>query len=379
MNVNNKVRILHIFDDSIIALKAILLFEEINEFQHEYFVISNDAKKYTDSLPKTVKLSILKNDRELWKKLKIEITKHDIVFLQALSFAKAKALRWTNTKDKTLIWTLWGYDLYNFIGYVGKSEKYATSIVKKSLKQKVLDFYTYKIIYKKAVEKIDICEFLLEADFNLLTKHAKTNTIWMSNCYQFLEDYINLNESHSITNNYIMVGNSSTPSNNHEFVFQKIKTISDRKIVCPLSYGDTQYREIMISLGNSIFQDNFTPMTEYMKMDEYIILLKKCSHFIMGHERQQAFGTIILAAYIGSKIFLQKRNPLYEWFISIGVIVYDINDDDFEQEIRIKQTIKQTNENKSALLKTLSKENIINKQRAIIYKAIEINKRNAKS
>ncbi|MBE9468638.1 MAG: TDP-N-acetylfucosamine:lipid II N-acetylfucosaminyltransferase [Bacteroidetes bacterium] len=377
MTLKNKFRILHIFDDSVIALKAIFLFEEIDEFQHEYIVISDDATKYSDNLPKTVKLSVLKNNSKLWKELKNEIVKYDIVFLQALSFAKAKALLWTNTKNKTLIWALWGYDLYNFIGYIGKSKKYATTIVKKSLKQKILDFYTYNIIYKSVARKIDICEFLLETDFNLLKKHAKTNAIWMSNCYQFLEDYTNLYENYLITNNYIMVGNSSTPSNNHELVFQKIKTISDRKIICPLSYGDTQYGKKIIALGNSIFHSNFFPITEFMKMDEYLALLKKCSHFIMGHERQQAFGTIVLAAYLGSKVFLQKNNPLYEWFISNGVIVYDINQNNFEQEIIVKQTKEQTNKNRSALFNVLSKQNVVSKQREIILKAIELNNQNA--
>ena len=235
-----------------------------------------------------------------------------------------------------------------------------------------MDYYIFKIIYKNTIKKIDICEFLLKDDFNLLKKQVKTKAEWVTNCYQTLEDFIGLCDDYNINGNQLLIGNSSTPSNNHDLVFKKLADYNvKRKIICPLSYGDMSYQKQVIELGYTLFSSNFSPIVEIQELDEYLLTLKRCSHFIMAHERQQGFGTIVLAIYLGAKVFFQKNNPIYLWLLTNGIAVFDININ-FENELETNLDNNRIEKNRSILEQLLSKPNIINKQREIIKKAIKI-------
>ena len=43
-----------------------------------------------------------------------------------------------------------------------------------------------------------------------------------------------------------------------------------------------------------------------------------------GNWRQEAIGNIIVALYLGAKVFLSHVNPVYEWAQSHGLTVYEL-------------------------------------------------------
>src|SRR5699024_4248030 len=77
--------------------------------------------------------------------------------------------------------------------------------------------------------------------------------------------------------------------------------------------------------------DKIQPVTDFMDFDQYVSLLKSCSMMIMNHKRQQGAGNIGIGVYLGAKVFVNPVSPLHEYYKSIGVTIFSLND--LEQEL----------------------------------------------
>lgn len=320
-------RILHIFDDELICRSTIELYKKLDQLDQKFIVISNSSEKWRQYFPNDSSVMTLPVSDDIHNRLSKEISNYDIIILQAFSVAKAKSILKSKFNDKVFIWALWGYGLYNIVNYFKPSDsELSTTLAKKSLKQRLQDFYTYRIVYRRALKKIDLCVFLLEHDFNLLNQVVKHNAIWMTACYQTDENLFGQMGPFAVEGNDILIGNSSTPSNRHQFVFDKLSTadLGGSQLIAPLGYGDQTYKQRIIDLGNETFGEHFTPITELMELDAYQAMLSSCGHVIMAHERQQAFGTLLMMLLAGSKIYLSEKSPFFNWFTNMGVTIYSI-------------------------------------------------------
>ena len=76
----------------------------------------------------------------------------------------------------------------------------------------------------------------------------------------------------------IVIGNSSTDSNRHLELFERIKhlDLTNVNLYCPLSYGEKEYRDEVIKRGYELFGNHFHPLTEYMMYEEYVQFLSTC-------------------------------------------------------------------------------------------------------
>jgi hypothetical protein len=145
----------------------------------------------------------------------------------------------------------------------------------------------------------------------------------------------------------------------------------DRKIICPLSYGIQDYAREIIQYGSGKLDNNFVPLTDFMPIEEYNKIISSCSIVIMNHLRQQAVGNIVIMMYFGAKIFLNKENPVYEFFKNNGAVVFsmeelngaNMNKGLTEQEKNINKAILQKywsrdvmNEKTKNLINTMNKD-----------------------
>lgn len=73
------------------------------------------------------------------------------------------------------------------------------------------------------------------------------------------------------------------------------------------------YRDLVISEGNRIFGERFPPVNKFMLTSRYVSMFSLCSVAIIGHLRQQALDNIFIMIYLGAKVFLDRRNPIYEF------------------------------------------------------------------
>jgi hypothetical protein len=118
----------------------------------------------------------------------------------------------------------------------------------------------------------------------------------------------------------ILVGNSSSVSNNHLEVFDLLARhdLGDRKIVVPLSYGSPTYRDRIIQAGQAMFGARFVPLVDFMSLDQYNATISSCAIVIMGHRRQQGVGNIATMLYKGARVFLHENTTTYQFLKSRG-------------------------------------------------------------
>lgn len=136
-------------------------------------------------------------------------------------------------------------------------------------------------------------------------------------------------ENIKVNGNNILLGNSSSSSNNHLEAFNILKSfnLDDKNIIVPLSYGDKRYGETITEIGKTLFGKNLQSLFDFMPLDKYTILLSSCNVVVMNHYRQQAVGNIIAMLWMGAKVYLDEQNTFYHYLRRIGIEVFSIKAD----------------------------------------------------
>lgn len=183
---------------------------------------------------------------------------------------------------------------------------------------------------KELLNKIDLFAPVLKSEyFRLSEKLRKLHPAFITWNYgktaELVDGHIGTG---TVTGCDILVGNSATPTNNHIEAFSllaKVALPDGARVVVPLSYGDQEYRLRIIQEGKRLFGERFRPVTEIMSLKNYIEMLRGCSTVVMNHLRQQAAGNLIISLFLGARVYLDPRNPLYEEYRNQGLVVRNIN------------------------------------------------------
>jgi dTDP-N-acetylfucosamine:lipid II N-acetylfucosaminyltransferase len=236
-------------------------------------------------------------------------------------------------KRVVVVWSGWGADYYSFLpGIEDKLYFSQTKAISKNIKNPSANLIksSLKTVIHKAFDplmlrRINIFSSPIPCDFYKLKESLRF----------FKAEYAQINYGsvektfsvgiQTVSGDNILIGNSASLTNNHLEAFETIAKldISKRKIIVPLSYGDRDYKNFVIGKGYDYFGDNFQPITDFVSLAEYNRLIASCSIAIMNHKRQQALaniGTLLLA---GTKVFLNKENPIYEFFTTRKATIFN--------------------------------------------------------
>lgn len=134
---------------------------------------------------------------------------------------------------------------------------------------------------------------------------------------------------------YILLGNSADPSNNHIDLLRlmkKRKITNSYLLYVPLAYGNNEYKEYLIeylkeNAIDPIIQENMIDSVQYKNN------LKRCRIAVFGHMRQQSIGNVNINLRQGKKVFLYKDSIVYKYYRSIGIKIFNIEEDLFLREI----------------------------------------------
>lgn len=342
--------ILHIVHDEKFIDIAYRLFEESSPKNNTFIIISAPHKlnfiKFTPVCFVTRKESVNRRFLE-------SLNHFDMVVLHCMDAIKMEILALADNTVK-FVWIGWGIDYYDLItGDLNKLllpktlalnknnfllNSYSTLRIK--TKKMIKKYITGRYIDKfKLVNRINYFSPVLYEDYELVKSALPDfNAQYVPWNYGNLEDdLIKGYEEATITGDNILLGNSSFPSNNHLDIFDNIDLIglADRKIICPLNYGDYDYRKVVTLEGAKRFGSNFVPLNDYMSINDYVKLIKTCSLVVMGHLRQQALGNIIIMMYLGAKVFLDKNNPIYIFFNKESAHIFSLEQLPFESNTRL--------------------------------------------
>jgi dTDP-N-acetylfucosamine:lipid II N-acetylfucosaminyltransferase len=211
-----------------------------------------------------------------------------------------------------------------------------------------------------AVNLMDIVVPIIPTEYKL-AKKINPNLIFAPFTYGCLEDILGVNFDKNVSESKnILVGNSGDSSNNHLDIFIKLSKLNlkDKKVFVPLSYGGSKdYINYIIKKGKELLGSNFFPITSFMSRDEYNEILLSCDTLIFNHIRQQGVGNIITLGYLGAKIYLNKKSPVFEYYKSQEIIIFNTNDLT-NKSLDYKLTESDLIQNRKQFLKLYSKKSV---------------------
>ena len=344
--------ILHIFPDEKFFDDVSNSFDKIEGIRNLYVYYSPDPN-YQFKYIKLHQKIIIETDKK--KYLKLFSDKNiDVLFFHSLSKYYYNFI--THADDiKVIIWWSWGYDLYqtNIINielykpltksYLNTrnrelilNSKINSSLLKNILQKIKMQIASHfnTIIRPKVLSRIDYFVPVLPIEYELISQSRffkAKRFMERSNFSDFDESRVSNETPKSYGN--ILLGNSSTYTNNHLDIIENLQNIDihNRNIIIPLSYGDKEYANIV----KSKIDDKYVVLDKFIEYSEYDKLISSCSYAIYGAIRQQSMGNIYLCLLKGIKIFLYKDSLIYKQLEKDGYIVFTIDNDLSEKELSL--------------------------------------------
>ena len=206
--------------------------------------------------------------------------------------------------------------------------------LKKQAYAKVLASHQKPI--REAVAKLSYFMHYTKFDFLIVKKHLPNNAKFIRYSvpppYNFTEmdDMLpNIKQQLNLapTDLNIWLGNSGYPANNHLdyiSIFSKMN-IPNLKVWAPLSYGDQDYIQHVITVGHTLLPGQFGITADYMSFDSFMKAIHAMDVGIMPHKRPQAFGNIQLLLYFGKKVFMDEDSSLYDFLIDASYHIYPLS------------------------------------------------------
>lgn len=239
------------------------------------------------------------------------MNKSEKIFLHSLfSFQLVLLLAMQPWLFKKCYWAIWGADLYYHIQ-----------------SKKTIKFFIYEFLRYFVIKNINGLVTHVKGDYELACKWYKTRGKYYY-CFMYpsnLYKEINIKNLSKNKTKVIQLGNSSDPNNNHIEVLDRLKKYknSDIKILCPLSYGDVNYKQKITLYGNNIFGDRFKPIVEFMSFDNYINLLSQIDIAIFNHKRQQGMSNIISLLGMGKKVYIRDDVSTWRFLKNLDIEIFN--------------------------------------------------------
>lgn len=361
------IRILHITPDDKFFDSVITHFEKDDRLENRSIVIVKSADYKFRYVKSIEKITLLWSKRKI--KTLLKTGNYDVIFFHSLPESLYKLFKYI-PKEKIIIWWGWGYDIYeSFYGIkplieielykpitrqlISLREKKQNIKVKiKKIIKKYFARYIYNSRRYNLLKRINYFQPVLSIEYELMLK----NNGFQAKEFYYL-DSKNIGKFDDVSifsksaQGYILIGNSSSYTNNHLDVWKYMKQLKlkGRKIIFPLNYGDVQYSNYLKTKVKSEDNELFF-LDTFMSSDEYFSLLNGCSYAIFGVMRQQAMGNINYCLRNGIKVFLFQDSLVYKNLKEEGYSVFCIEDIDDESlntplsKVEIEKNIELTNQ-----------------------------------
>lgn len=383
INMIENIKILHFTPDEKFTDFAYENFESVAPSCNTFLIPSLDKKlKYIKKTPvEFINIISLKNPFFMKS-----LEKYDFIVLHSLNIFNQEVVAHASPCLK-FVWIGMGFDYYDIIYEDCESlyQEQTKGIVqnlnnKRKTTNNLLGQLSKRLFYKNLdkktiVEKIDFFAPVLENEYGMVASKFSFN----------FPDYIDWNYGSTakmiegkmkhcnLNGNDILVGNSASPTSNHLEIFEFLKTqnLSRKKIICPLSYGDSEYASILKNKGRIYFGDIFLSIDEFMPYENYMNLISSCSNVIMNHHRQQGGGNVLAMLYLGAKVFLNEKNPMYSFYKEKGVIIFT-TDELYNNPSLLDLHLSEEDieKNRQILKLTFGEKIILNKTENLIKKVI---------
>lgn len=360
---------LHLMPDEKIINRTIDLFEDVYPKDNKYIILSwneSNTGKYVEKKNDNIFIVNIENEN-FWETVG-PVDSYESIVIHFLSTQSASFLN--KIHHPKVYWIEWGGDLYDtFLDYKGfklyRNEKFIFKVLYGNF-----PYFLYK--FAKKIKRIKLMKSLQKAvtkvtyfvpdsmydEYPLfLSYYPEFSHLEYKEFFYYPIDEILGSElmNQKCCADSIIVGNSCSFTGNHIDVLKKLRDIQvTNNIVLPLSYGgNIKYQNIIINYGEKYFGNNFSPLTEFLSLKEYNNILVNAGFYIYGNLRQEAVGNILIALYLGGKVFLDITNPLLNFYKNLGLIIFSL-DDLTKETLTERLTDKDVNINRNILLEQYS-------------------------
>lgn len=356
---------LHLVNDEKIINRTIDVFEEVFPGEN-LFVVTN----------RTSSFKWVRKGQNVLSRTEFLQHRHEYLFseiyIHLLNKRKMDIIKKMDVRDVTVYWIIWGLDLYNKLlspkGFrmIDPTSSYYRKKYWQTLLWKPFNQWKQRRNAEKTVrfiaQKVDyIVTDTTENDYQYLVRYYPWMKMkpWKDFFYYPLDVILGQELMASeVRGNSIMIGNSASGTNNHEYVMRILSQfeIGSRSVVVPLSYsGRKGYVDSVVKSGEKLLGKNFVPLLDFMPLAEYNNLQMDISVALFGNWRQEAIGNIIVALYLGAKVFLSSLNPVYQWAQSHGLVVFELEKLS-QQDLDTPLPIEERQKNRQILLSLYTKD-----------------------
>ncbi len=371
--------IVHIATDEKFIDAAYAIYEEAFPGLNLFMILQSEDQKEIKYLTNLSRYCFVITNKDYLEKISSVIADAKIIVFHGMNYFQALLAHIVEKHSKKYVWTVFGTEVYEneFVvknPIVGeKTYKEFMFSNERVLKNKFRSIYyllwKWKRVPKRVIKdsfyKMDFISVLYEEELNYYNRLGIVNkdSIPIKFTYYPL-DVIIKKEIGFVNQANILLGNSGAFTNNHLEAFEILNKFnsSNFRIITPLNYGNKEYSNKIMQLGNLKFGERFQPLIDFMPLVEYQKILKSCGVVIMNHHRQQAVGNVMNALYLGAKVYLSQKNTLYQYLKRIGCNVYCIERDLVPTNINAFEllTLTQMLENRRIVSDELSFERVVN-------------------
>ncbi len=363
--------ILHLANDEKIIGRTIEIFEEVFPFSNLWVITNRSCKKDLSIIQPTPKTEhLLLGRKEFLKDIKGNISavmercgestglsenslpgnglsgSRVNIVIHLLNPRKINIVRQIQkalpaTCNVKIYWIIWGLDLYNKLLAPAGFEMFTLDNVYSGLFDKSFGAFNRIGAAKEAKSTVKFIEKSVdyivtdttESDYSQLVKYYPQLAAkpWKDFFYYPIDTILGELYYRPLPNGScketVMVGNSASRTNNHKYLLALLSQfdLRGKKVVVPLSYsGRARYVNEVVAYGKKEVE-GFVPLMKFMPLDEYNRLQSSTAVALFGNLRQEAIGNIMIALYMGAKVFLFESNPVYEWAATHNLKVYPMS------------------------------------------------------
>ena len=106
---------------------------------------------------------------------------------------------------------------------------------------------------------------------------------------------------------------------------------------------------------------------DFMPVQDYVAIIRKCGFVIMNHVRQQAVGNIVIMLYLGARVFVRQENPVYAFFKNSGVVISTVQELEGRPELlNLPLTAEERDSNRSIVSDYWGRERAYERTRKLV-------------
>jgi len=373
-------QIIHIANDEKFINAAIYQFNKIAPGRNSFHIVLKVGENKTKHVQLANTVKILENSTVSRKAFIKSIPSGSIVVFHSLS-SRFHEISYSLPKDCIAVWFCFGYEVYNDVRFTSADEVLEPLTKEKFYIPERRDrLQEFKDLLKPlarnfgirialtgnekkqhAIKRINYLGSSFDEEFQAVSKKIKSRKQFFSFWYYPLEQMVAISKTYNTEKNVLWIGNSGTMSGNHLDVYETLKICDLSKfthVISPLSYGDKEYIDEIFKLGNTYFGSKYMPLLEFMPLEQYNSHLERAEIAIFNNKRQQALGNIIALLWMGCKVYLNPKNPIYLFFKRKGFRVFDFSNE-FNSPSSLEGISAEEKKLNQKLLFTLFREEVL--------------------